>query len=81
MDTGLLESLREFATGNTLVALYIAVVLTRYVLVPLYKSASLLRDFLEAATSALRDSASEHRAISAELRALNELLKSRDTIG
>jgi len=74
-ETGMVDYLRSFVSGNTLVFLYIAISCVRYIVVPLYKGSSVLRDFVSAATAALRDTGTGHAAIAAELRALNEILK------
>lgn len=74
----LLEYLRSFVSGDTLVFLYLAVSTVRYVVVPIYKSSSVVSDFVKAATVALKDTGTGHAAIAAELRTLNSLLDKND---
>lgn len=76
---GLIKELREFASGNTLVLLYISVAVTKMVLLPVYRSGKELKTFVSAATEALSEGVFSHTEIVTELKALNAILsKQRD---
>lgn len=70
----ILEQIQKFVSGNTVVLLYIAISVTRYILIPIYKGGSVIKDFASAATNALNSSASGHEAIAAELKVLGKIL-------
>lgn len=74
---GLIRGLREFASGNTLVLLYLAVVLTKTIFVPLYRSGREIKAFVASATKALNEGVFSHREIVSELKALNVILSER----
>jgi len=74
-EINIIGELREFVTGNTLVFLYIAISITKYIIIPIYKGSAVIKDFVNAATVALRDTGTGHALIATELKALGQIIE------
>lgn len=70
-----LELLRNFAGGNTLVALYFVFALVRYILLPVYRNGKLVKGLCESLQNALNEGVFGHKEIVAELQALRKVLE------
>lgn len=73
-DLQIIEVLKEFFTGNTLVAAYIAYYVVKMALKPLYVNGTVIKDLAVALTKALNEGVFSHSEIVVELKALNALL-------
>lgn len=72
-----IEVIQNFATGNTLVMLYLAVSSVRYILLPVYRNGKKVSALVSALTKALEEGAFTHNEVVLELKAINEALVSR----
>lgn len=77
-DGQVLEILEKILTGNNLILGYFAFILTKLLLLPIYKSGRDIKSFVTAATKALNDGVFSHEELVTELRALNAILQCRE---
>lgn len=73
----LIEFLRGFANGNTLVALYMTISFVRYIITPIYRNGKLVKSLVQSLQTALDEGVFGHKEIVAELKALSEVLRSQ----
>ena len=70
----MLEMLGGFATGNTLVLLYLALSFVRMIVKPLYQNGKKISALVESITKALNEGVFSHDELVFELRQLNAIL-------
>ena len=75
IDPQLVDFLKSFGDGNTLVLAYIAISFMRMVIKPIYSNGKKIVSFIDAYTKALNEGVSSSHKIVAEFKTLNEILK------
>jgi hypothetical protein len=69
-ETAILEILKQYADGNTLVALYFVFAVVRYILLPLYRNGAVIQKLAVSLQKALDEGIFGHKEVVVELQAL-----------
>lgn len=75
IDPQLVDFLKSFGDGNTIVLAYIAISFMRMVIKPIYGNGKKIVSFIDACTKVLNEGASSRHEIVTELKTLNDTLK------